>query len=89
MKSASRTAQERGDIGRAEDSMEELQDKLAELEQEAKDEIEKIQQSIRVDNMELESLEIRPRKSDISVQRLSLIWAPYRVDSSGIAERAY
>jgi hypothetical protein len=39
--------------------------------------------------MEIESLDIRPRKSDIAIDRVSLVWAPYRVDSSGIAEAAY
>lgn len=89
MKSAGRTARERGDIGRAKESLESLQQKLTDLEEEAQEEIDKIKQSIRVDEMDLESLEIRPRKSDIAIDRVSLVWAPYRVDSSGIAEPAF
>ena len=84
-----RTASQRGDIGRAKESLEVLQQKLDDLEQEARDEIDEIKQSIRVDKMDLESLDIRPRKSDIEIRRLSLVWLPYRVDSSGIAEAAY
>jgi len=89
MRSASRSMRERGDIGRAEGSVEELQEKMEELEAEAQQEIDKIKESIRVDEMEFEQLEIRPRKSDLSVEKIALVWLPWQVDASGIAEPAY
>ena len=89
MRSAGRSMRERTDIGRAEENVEALQEKLEELEAEAQEEIDKIKESIRVDEMEFEQLEIRPRKTDLAVEKIALVWLPWRVDSSGIAEPAF
>ena len=89
MRSAGRTAQQHSDIGRAEEAAEALREKLEQLEEEAQEEIDRIKESIRADEMELESLEIRPRKSDIQIKSLALVWTPWSVDSHGIAERLF
>ena len=37
----------------------------------------------------VEADEIRPRKSDVSVDELKLVWCPWRVDATGIAEPSW
>lgn len=36
-----------------------------------------------------EPLEIAPRKSEISIERFSLVWTPWSLDPDGIAEPVY
>jgi hypothetical protein len=89
MRSASRAASERSDIGRAKESVESLREKLAELEQELKTEIEEAEESYDVKAFEMEELPIRPRKADLEIEKVALLWLPYRIDAGGIAEPAY
>jgi hypothetical protein len=36
--------------------------------------------------LELEELAIRPKKADISIERVTLVWTPWRVSQDGVAE---
>ncbi len=89
IRSASRTAKERGDIARATDNVEALQKRLAEMEATFETEIEEIRTDADIDNLEFEELTIRPRKSDIAVETIALAWTPYVVRQDGIAEAAF
>jgi hypothetical protein len=88
-RSLGRAAEQHGDIGRAADSVEALQAQLDELEAEFAQELREVQQPPRADQLVLEALEVRPRKSDIGVEKCMLLWTPWRVDSLGIAQPAY
>ncbi|MCO6453763.1 MAG: ATP-binding protein [Pirellulaceae bacterium] len=88
-RSVSRAAEQRADVGRAKDSVESLQQQLADLETELREQVEQLEQSLRADQLELEPLEIRPRKSDLDVRPVVLVWTPWIVDSSGIAQPAW
>ena len=89
MKSVGRTAKERGDIGRAEEQLEAAQQKLADLEAQLEEDLDELEEKLDPANFELEDLSVRPRKSDIQIQRVALVWTPWHVDSSGIAEPIY
>jgi hypothetical protein len=89
IRTVGRAADERGDIARAEEGVEALQQKLQALETEFKQQVDELEQATRADQLELEPLEVRPRKSDIGVEPIALVWTPWRVDSSGIAEPAW
>lgn len=89
LRSAGRIASERGDIGRAEESVESLQKKMADLEAEFQEEVEELEDSMTPDGLEIEEKPIRTRKSDLAVQNVALVWTPWEVDSAGIAEEAY
>jgi hypothetical protein len=89
IRSASRTAQERGDIARASDNVEALQEQLAEMEATFETEIEQIRAEADIDNLEFEELTIRPRKSDIVIDTLALAWTPYLVRPDGTVEAAF
>ena len=89
MRSVGRAAQQRGDVGRAKEKVEDLKEKLEALEAEFEAEVEQLERKFDVDNLEFEELQIRPRKTDIEIAKISLVWTPWGVDSSGIAEPLY
>jgi hypothetical protein len=89
MRNATRAAGQRGDIGRAEDTLGERQEKLEDLEKELEGEIEQIKANFQPDALTLDEIVILPRKSDIEVGDVMLVWAPWTVDANGIAEPAY
>jgi hypothetical protein len=74
MKSASRVARERADIGHAEETVEAIQQRYVDLQAEFEGEVDAIETNLAADRLELETLEIKPRKSDINVTRVALAW---------------
>ncbi len=89
MRSVGRAAEQGGDITIAKQEVEKYKAELAELEAEFKTETEELEDSYDIDNLELEALELRPRKSDIDVEQLLLLWTPWYISANGIAEPAY
>jgi hypothetical protein len=80
---ASRIARERQDVGQATETVEALQEQLAALEAEFQNETERIQFDLRPDALPLETVEIRPKKADIAVEPVVLIWFPWSREASG------
>lgn len=89
MRSTSRASQQRGDIQRAEENAEALNEEFADLEREFEEAVEELKESLTADQLELETREITPRKSDIVVNDIALLWLPWSLDPSGFAEPAY
>ncbi len=81
-----RAAREKEDIERAMHEVKVVQDKLYQMEEEFQEEMDKIKDAYSPEDLELEEIIIRPRKSDIFVTPLSLVWSPWRVGMDGIAE---
>ncbi len=81
-----RAARERGDIARAQEDVESLRAQLAQLEREFEESLEVVRTDVDDSALELEELVIRPKKADISIERVALAWTPWRVDEDGIAE---
>ncbi len=77
-RSASRAAREKDDIARAEERVELLREKLAELEATFQEDLAPLQAEIDLDTIEIESISVPPRKSDIEVESLELVWLPER-----------
>ena len=71
------------------ESLEAVREQLAEMEQEFEAEASLLKERFSTENLEIEELPIRPRKSDLSVDQVVLVWTPWTVDSNGIAEPAY
>ena len=86
MRSVSGAAQQRGDIERAKEKVETLQRQLKELEDEFERDVQTLSAASDVSSLELESLEVRPRKSDIQLDPLQLVWTPWRINSDGMVE---
>jgi hypothetical protein len=89
MRGMGRAARERQDIGRARENAEDLRRDLAALEAELQDEIAKIRQEADPSLLRLTEVPVRPRKTDITVGRVALVWTPWRVGPDGSASRAY
>lgn len=89
VRSANSVAKEAEDVRHAEEALEALHERHRELNREVEDEVLKIQDMFDPDLMELTQEEIKPRKSDISVERVVLVWLPYASDGSGLRERAF
>jgi hypothetical protein len=83
---ASRAARERGDVSRAQDDAEALEQQLQELEAEFAERLEAVREKMGDSELVCEELPIRPSKSDLSVERVALVWTPWRVGANGIAE---
>lgn len=88
-RSMGRASQQREDVDRAKERLEELHQELAELESKCEDEIAGLEERWTVDNLELDSSEIQPRKSDIEVAPIQLVWTPWRLSDDGFAEPAF
>ena len=86
LRGASRAAQERADIGRAEERVEAIQQDHAELEAELARELAKIEGATAGDQVKVETLRISAIKADLAVETLALVWAPAQVGAAGEIE---
>jgi hypothetical protein len=84
----SRAARQKGDIDRAREDLDALQTQLADLEREFEAEAAGLR-DLDVNGLEIVEKEVRPRKTDIAVSRVSLAWLPHWVDANGVATPAY
>jgi hypothetical protein len=86
---AGRAARERGDVQRSQENLAALQAQLAELEAEFEGNLESVRGAADDAEIVCEEVAIRPRKADLAVERVALVWTPWRVGEDGIAEPAY
>jgi hypothetical protein len=73
----SRSMKESKDIDRATETVESMRQKLLELEKQLQTEIENLELSMDPLNEVLQPLELRPKKANISVRLVSLVWEPH------------
>jgi hypothetical protein len=88
-KAATRAARERGDAGQAAGSLETLRQKYDDLEVKFQKEIEKLDAALRPEVLVLEPSPLRPKKTDITVERVVLAWMPCQVGADGRMEAVY
>ena len=79
-------ATERGQQLSAEASLEKLIAEHQDLEQERDEQILKLESSFDPQRLALERIELKPRKADIEVDSVALVWLPWCVDTQGHAE---
>ncbi|TWU27441.1 helicase HerA domain-containing protein [Bythopirellula polymerisocia] len=84
-----RTMRERGEQSRAQDKLEAKMEELEQLKEELASRIEQIEQECDPANLKLEKQETTPRKSDIDVGRVVLVWLPWKLGANGNAEPAW
>jgi hypothetical protein len=72
----SRSARERQDISRAEESLEALQGRLADLEAEFQAETAELEAKFDPTAEELDTVEVKPKKTNINVDTVVLGWVP-------------
>jgi len=73
-KKGSNILKERGDMSRAEERMAGIQADIEALEYELEDTIDALNEKYNVDNCEIESYSMKPRKTDIDVELCAVVW---------------
>jgi hypothetical protein len=89
MRGAGRMAREKQDIARANREVQVVNDKLMALEEEFQAEIAGLSADFHPEDLALSEILIRPRKTDIMINRFALVWAPWKISRSGFAEPAF
>jgi hypothetical protein len=75
---------QRQDIGRARDNVAKYQEQLAAMESGFEVEIDAIRDAHDPARLEIETFELRPRRTDIDVSLLALTWVPCEADDQGV-----
>ncbi len=72
----SRAGKEKDDIAFAKGKLQVLTEDLSELEARLEEELNELRDAYEVDLLDLETLELPPRKSDIVIEQIALAWQP-------------
>jgi hypothetical protein len=74
IKKGSNIFKERGDMSRAEERMVKVQEDIETLAYELEDKIDELNEKYNIDNCEIETFPIKPRKTDIDVDMCAVVW---------------
>ncbi len=85
----SRTMKESQDVGRANESVEALNQQLLDLESQLQAEIEGLKSKSDPATEQLDTMSIKPKKRDITVRLVSLVWLPYWQTADGERKAAF
>jgi DNA helicase HerA-like ATPase len=77
--------QQDSDVRLAEQAHQQLVTELRELEQSLSADLEKLHREYDIHRIELEAIEIAPRKGDLKVEEVRIVWQPWQIDATGIA----
>jgi hypothetical protein len=88
-RSVGRASQQADDVERAQEKVSTLKKDAKSLSRELEDEIKSLEDHWDAEKLKLEELEVTPRKSDIRVDEVQILWTPWLVDEAGIATPAF
>lgn len=88
-RSATRIGRESQDVDRADESVEVLRQRLAALEQEGEAEVAKLAATLDAAAIQLRPAAVTPRKSDLAIGEVALVWKPWRRGSDGFPAPAF
>ncbi len=74
LKSGKQVLKERGDVSRARERVQEIEQEFAELEKNLKDKIEQLDKKYNAGNFPFNEIAVKPKRSDLSVQSCVLVW---------------
>jgi hypothetical protein len=83
VKGVSRSMKESSDVGRAEETVAAIDQQLADLDAQFKEETDALERAIDSQNEELETISMKPTKANITVRLFTLVWVPQWQDSRG------
>lgn len=89
IRGAGRVMKESQDVGAAEENVAALQQQLADLEAQFKSESEQLATATDPLNEKLETVSLKPTKSNIAVKLVALAWTPHWRDSKGTLTPAW
>jgi conjugal transfer/entry exclusion protein len=73
-KTATKVATQKQDVAYAEESLESILKQIADLDSQIEAEVELLRSSANPASLEIESIEISPKKTEIQVDRVALYW---------------
>jgi hypothetical protein len=82
-------ATERGQQADAEIQLRRAIEKKERLEQDYESKQKELETRLAPQNLQLERFELKPRKADVEIDRVALVWLPWRIDPAESAEPAY
>lgn len=88
VKGFGRSAKEGADVERAEEKLEDLQDDVLEMEQELESDLAALAERWDPLRLELKKVEVAPRRQDVAVREVALLWSPWRRVGDGRVEPA-
>lgn len=83
VRKAGRVADEKSDVARAAETVEAIQNQIADLEAQFETETAALAEKVDPLTETLETIAVKPRKTDINLQLTALAWAPYWQDEGG------
>jgi phage host-nuclease inhibitor protein Gam len=89
LRTASQTMKETGDVGRARETVESLRKQYADLDAKLQAEIEGLAKEIEPLTEVLETVALRPKKSNITTKLVALVWRPYWSGPDGTTTSAW
>jgi hypothetical protein len=89
MRDVARSIDQAGDVKRADQNVEVAKQKLEDLEARHQEDIDSLTAKYDTGKEDLERVLMRPRKSDITLDALGLVWMPYWQDASGTMTGAW
>jgi hypothetical protein len=88
-RSATRIGTESGDVDRADDNLEVVRQQRANLQRQFEADMGGLEASLDASALNLRKVQVSPRKSDIAVGEVALVWAPWRTGADGFPAPAY
>jgi site-specific recombinase len=88
-RSASRIGREYQDVAQADESVEQVQARLAALTAECEAAVAELERTLDPQGVALREAQLAPRKSDTQVGRVSLVWTPWRMGNDGFLQQAW
>jgi hypothetical protein len=87
-RNAARIGREAADVDRAEDSAGQIDQRIADLDKELQASIAALETRLDAQSIALRELSLAPRKTDIAVGKVLLLWTPWRVGADGFPASA-
>jgi hypothetical protein len=82
-------ATERGQQSNAQVSLDAALKDKERLAQQHQDQLAELDRTYNPRDIQLESVELKPQKTDIEIDSVSLVWLPWRIGANGAAEQVY
>lgn len=89
MRGASRTMKESQDVARAQDTVQAIDQLIADLNSQIEAQVNDLASTVDPQTEVFETLTIKPKKTNINVQLCALVWAPYWRDEQGTLTPAW
>lgn len=88
-RSVGRSMKEAQDVGRAQETVEAVNEQLADLDAQFKNDTSALEQATDLQSETLGTVTLKPTKANIAIKHFSLAWAPYWRDQAGQATPAW